>query len=104
VIIASLCTRGDRGEKNLLVVVMCEYKPCALAFLENIDGSGGLGKRRLSVGTEAVNCCEKTHFESRKKRPFERGKKKRRKGKRDPLSLLWKSTYVKNCNSEHLPN
>ncbi|HVP16589.1 MAG TPA: hypothetical protein VMT42_04410 [candidate division Zixibacteria bacterium] len=83
---------------------MSEYKPCALAFFEKVDESGSFGRRNLSVGTEAVKGCEKTHFEFRKKRPYERGKKKRKKGKRDPVSLLWKGTDVKNCSYEHLPD
>lgn len=105
VIIASLWTRGDMGEKNLLVVLMSEYTPCALALFEDIDESVSFGRRNLSVGTEAFKGWEKTHFEFRKKRPYERGKKKRKKGKRGPISLLWKGAEdVKNCNSEHLPN
>jgi hypothetical protein len=38
-------------------------------------------------------------FENRKRRPQERGRKKRRKGKWDPVDRLWNSVYSKNCRS-----
>ena len=104
-IIESLCTRGEgKREKNRLVVFMSEYKPYARAIFESIDESGSFGMHYLSVGIEAFVDCERMHLEFRKKRPYERGKKKRKKGKRDPIRLLWKSTDVKNCNSEHSPD
>ncbi|MGA2310478.1 MAG: hypothetical protein ABSG57_13145 [Candidatus Bathyarchaeia archaeon] len=83
---------------------MSEYKPCALTSFDSIDELSNFGKRDLSVGTEAIKSCGKMHFEFRKKRPYERGKKKRKKGKRDPISLLCNGTLAKNCNSKHLPD
>jgi hypothetical protein len=83
---------------------MSEYKPCALTSLDDFNELGDFGKRDLSVETEAVNSCGKMHFEFRKKRPYERGKKKRKKGKRDPISLICTGTRAKDCNSKHLPD
>jgi len=42
------------------------------------------------------------YFENRKRRPQERGRKKRRKGKWDPIDRLWNSLNSKNCSSRHL--
>ncbi|MGD0979124.1 MAG: hypothetical protein ABR962_08295 [Candidatus Bathyarchaeia archaeon] len=83
---------------------MSEYKPCALTFFDDISELSNYGKRDFSVGTGAVKSCGKMHFEFRKKRPYERGKKKRKKGKRDPISLLCNGTRVKDCNFKHLPD
>lgn len=77
---------------------MSECKPCTLTSFDDIGGLSNFGKRDLSVGTEAVKSCGKIHFEFRKKRPYERGRKKRRKGKRDPISLLCSGTRAKDSN------
>jgi len=74
---------------------MSEYKTCALTFFDDISQLSGFGKGRLSVGAGAVKSSGKMHLEFRKKRPYERGKKRRKKGKRDPLSLLFNSTRDK---------
>jgi hypothetical protein len=39
-----------------------------------------------------------TYFENRKRRPQERGRKKRRKGKWDPIDRLWNGANSKNCS------
>jgi len=71
---------------------MSEYKPCALTFLDGTSQLSSFDKGGLSIGIGAVKSCGKMHFEFRKKRPYERGKKKRKKGKRDPLDLLFNGT------------
>jgi hypothetical protein len=83
---------------------MSEYKPCALTSFGDFNEVSNFCKRDLSVGTGAVKSCGKMHFEFRKKRPYEKGKKKRKKGKRDPISLLCNGTRAKNCSSKHLPD
>jgi hypothetical protein len=50
----------------------------------------------------AMEYHEDTHFENRKRRPQERGRKKRRKGKWDPMDRLWNSANSKNCSSGQL--
>jgi len=92
------------GEKNLLCVLMSEYKPYACASFENVEEASGFGKSNLSIETEAFKSYEKPLFEFRKKRPYEKGKKKRKKGKRYPLGVVWKSQVIRNCNSELLPD
>jgi hypothetical protein len=82
---------------------MSEYKPYACASFENVDETNSFDRSNLSVGTEAYKSYEKPHFEFRKRRPYEKGKKKRKKGKRDPLGL-WKSTGVRKCHFERIPN
>jgi len=81
---------------------MSEYKPCACISFDEFYELGDFGKHDLSFGTGVVKSCGKSHFEFRKKRPYERGRKKRRKGKRDPISLLCNGARAKNCNSEYL--
>ena len=83
---------------------MSEYKPCAFTSLDDFHELSNFGKRDISFGTEAVKSCGKTHFEFRKKRPYERGKKKRRKGKRDPISLVCNGARANDCSSEYLPD
>ena len=58
--------------------------------------------RTDAVTAGAIESYEDMYFENRKKRPQERGRKKRRKGKWDPLDRLWNSANSKNCSSEHL--
>ena len=83
---------------------MSEYKPCAFTSHDDFHELSDFGKRDLSFGTDAVKSRGKRHFEFRKKRPYERGKKKRRKGKRDPLSLLCNGARAEDCNFECLPD
>jgi hypothetical protein len=44
------------------------------------------------MGTKGIESCNRMHFENRKRRPQERGKKKRKKEKRSPLGLIWNSS------------
>jgi len=104
VIIENLLARGKLGKKDLLVVLMSECKPCAFTSFDDANRLSNFGKRDLSAGAEAVKSCGKTHFEFRKKRPYETGRKKRKKGKRDPISLLCNGAHSENCNFKHFPD
>jgi hypothetical protein len=42
------------------------------------------------------------YFEGRKRRPQERGRKKRRKGKWNPIDRLWNSANHKECSPVYL--
>jgi len=53
-----------------------------------------LGFARSSDFTEHL---ENMYFENRKRRPQERGRKKRRKGKWNPIDRLWNSSNSKKC-------
>jgi len=50
----------------------------------------------------AIECCEDICFENRKKRPWERGRRKRRKGKWDPMDRLWNSAASRGGGSGYL--
>jgi hypothetical protein len=64
--------------------------------------SSGFSNCSLSMGTWAVESWKDMYFESRKKRPQDRGKKKRRKGKRIPTDLVWNKAQARNCSFRHL--
>jgi len=55
-----------------------------------------------AANAAASKYCRDTYFEGRKRRPQERGRKKRRKGKWNPIDRLWNSTHYKDCTSRHL--
>ncbi len=55
-----------------------------------------------AVMAVAIESYEDMYLENRKKRPQERGRKKRRKGKWNPIDRLWNSANPKDCSSTHL--
>ena len=59
---------------------------CRLGFMKSGDVT-----RRDAVMAVAIEYYEGMYFENRKRRPQERGRKKRRKGKWDPINRLWNS-------------
>lgn len=50
----------------------------------------------------AIESPEDMYFQNRKKRPQERGRKKRRKGKWNPIDRLWNSENPENCGYMYL--
>jgi hypothetical protein len=56
----------------------------------------------LPIEIKALESCEEMYFENRKKRPQERGKKKRKKGKRNPIGLVWNIAHARSCGLIHL--
>jgi hypothetical protein len=77
--------------------VSFERSMCRLGFVKSSDFT--LMDALMAV---AIEYHEDTYFENRKRRPQERGKKKRRKGKWDPMDRLWNSAISKNCSSGQL--
>jgi hypothetical protein len=59
---------------------------CLLGFLRS-----SYVTRADGVMAVAIGYCEDMYFENRKRRPQERGRKKRRKGKWNPIDRLWNS-------------
>ena len=78
---------------------MFEHKPDAFIWNNSMNESNTFGKCNLSIGAIAIESCKETHFENRKRRPHERGKKKPKKGTRNPTELLWNGLQAKNCIS-----
>lgn len=70
---------------------------CRLGFVKSNDFT--IADAVMAV---AIKHHENTYFENRKRRPQERGRKKRRKGKLNPIDRLWNSANSKNCSSRRL--
>jgi hypothetical protein len=70
---------------------------CCLGAVKSSDVTG-----MDAVRVVAIECCENLCFECRKRRPRDRRRKKRRKGKWDPIDRLWSSANTRNCSSAHL--
>jgi hypothetical protein len=70
---------------------------CSLGFMKTSDVT--LTDAAVTVATEYH---EDIFFENRKRRPQERGRKKRRKGKWNPIDRLWNSANSKDCRSRHI--
>jgi hypothetical protein len=51
----------------------------------------------FAKSTDFIEQLENMYFENRKRRPQERGRKKRRKGKYDPIDRLWNSSNSEKC-------
>jgi hypothetical protein len=68
-----------------------------LGFMESSDVT-----RTDAVMVVATSYYEDMYFENRKRRPQERGRKKRRKGKWNPMDRLWNSANSENCSSGHV--
>jgi hypothetical protein len=81
---------------------MSENKLCATTCSDNMSKSSDFSNCSLSIGTWAAKSWRDVYFESRKKRPQEKGRKKRKKGKRNPPDLLWNSMQARNCNILYL--
>jgi hypothetical protein len=77
--------------------VKCEQSGRRLSFINSPSSTGT--DAAITVASRYYNV---TYFESRKRRPQERGRKKRRKGKWNPIDRLWNSTFYRNCGSNHL--
>jgi hypothetical protein len=84
------------GSKSILsnCNVSFEQSMCRLGFVKSSDFS-----LRDAVIAEAIEYHEDMYFENRKRRPQERGRKKRRKGKWNPIDRLWNSASSKRCSS-----
>jgi hypothetical protein len=70
---------------------------CRLGFMNSSDLI-----QTDAVMAVAIESYEDMYLENRKKRPQERGRKKRRKGKWNPIDRLWNSASPKGCSSTHL--
>jgi len=84
-------TTGKR--KSQMMVLMSEGKIIAPARSDKTSKSRALCRGyHVSIGAKAIKTYEPTCFESRKKRPHER--RKRKKEKVSSIGLLWKFAAV----------
>lgn len=74
--------------------VSFEQSTCRLGFVKSSDFS-----LRDAAMAGVIEYNEDMYFENRKRRPREGGRKKRRKGKWNPIDRLWNSANSKSCNS-----
>ncbi len=86
---------GKPSERN------CSTFDTTAKILRELKKPTGI-KSRDPVMAVAIKYHEDTYFENRKRRPQERGRKKRRKGKWNPIDRLWNSANSKGCSSGHL--
>jgi hypothetical protein len=83
------------SEKNVRSIlsncdVSCRQSGYRLSFKKHHDVTGM--DAAMAVATKYYN---RIYFENRKRRPYERGRKKRRKGKWNPIDRLWNSANHK---------
>ena len=94
--------KTEPSERNIPSIlpncnVSCKQPGHSLGFMKSS------GATRTDAAMTPVSIyCKNIHFENRKRRPQERGRKKRRKGKWNPIDRLWNRMNSKNCSSNHL--
>ena len=94
--------KTEPSERNITSIlpnckVSCRLSSCRLGFTTSRDITGT--DAAMIVASEYF---KDMYFEGRKRRPQERGRKKRRKGKWNPIDRLWNRMNSKNCSSNHL--
>jgi hypothetical protein len=77
--------------------VTCSQSGYCLAFKNSHEATGV--DAAMTVVSEY---CRGMYFEGRKRRPQERGRKKRRKGKWNPIDRLWSSVNHKKWSPMYL--
>ena len=81
---------------------MSDVEPSAPTCSEKISESSTLYDAcNMSMRTVAIECCAEVILENRKRRPRERGKK-RKKVRRNPVRLLWSTAHAKNRSFRHV--
>jgi hypothetical protein len=89
-------------ERNVISILpncnVCHRRSgCRLGFTKSRDVTRALEAMAVAKRNYRDIC-----FENRKRRPQERGRKKRRKGKWNPIDRLWNSANHKECGPIYL--
>jgi len=94
--------KTEPSERNVMSIppncnVSCRQSGYRLGFTKSSDVA-----RTDAAVAVASEYYRDMYFEGRKKRPQERGRKKRRKGKWDPIDRLWNSANYNRCSPVYL--